>query len=741
MNSKIAIRADFKVHFGDQNNVVFYSEDQHFLLQNAIFVEIVRQVKQSVVSPNEIINNLSSLFPSSSVRKALDMMMGKFLIESNIKNFSETTIAFWYAHGIGPTILEIQQEKIALRIKKFGDVNQESLDSLTQALNNLGFRTDENGDFTVVVLENYLGHDHNDFKELIRDQKNWLPVRTRGNKFWIGPIFCAESTFCWKCLERSLKENLRVQVDLFGSASENLGKPSNSYIKANEEMAFNLCGLQIAKWLANPTDHQLINHIFTFDGLKLAGDLHRVGLVFCKDCQELKNENSYHQLKDSDKKIKDSSGSRSASYEETIEVLKVIESPITGIIPTLKSFEVNGTWVVCANQNFPLVSEKGEFEEKSLRIPNVVVGKGGSKIQAKIGCYAEAVERYNSTYSNQSCVYSTQEKLDRRAYSPDELLLFSKKQYAIRDEINRNVGHFNFIPRQYDGSAINWSRLSSLSGDDFVYMPTSYCYMNYHNQAEVAMCPGDSNGNASGNSIEEALVYALLELIERDAVAIWWYNRVEYPSIDITSVSDPQILKLVRKHLENGRNAYLLDITTDLRIPTFAAISVDCDGNRIYFGTASNLDPTVAMTRAFLELNQIMTREMVDKNFTFSKFQGNERDLAKWIANENIGTHPHLQDSKKISFDLNKYQIFASDNFKEEILFLDALLKKNHLHCYWCNLSNLNIPFYTVKVVVPGLRHFWRRLAPGRLYEVPVKMGLQTNIISEGDLNPISYFL
>jgi ribosomal protein S12 methylthiotransferase accessory factor len=39
-----------------------------------------------------------------------------------------------------------------------------------------------------------------------------------------------------------------------------------------------------------------------------------------------------------------------------------------------------------------------------------------------------------------------------------------------------------------------------------------------------------------------------------------------------------------------------------------------------------------------------------------------------------------------------------------------------------------------VRVVVPGLRHFYRRFAPGRLYDVPVKLGLRDRPISESEL-------
>jgi ribosomal protein S12 methylthiotransferase accessory factor len=46
-----------------------------------------------------------------------------------------------------------------------------------------------------------------------------------------------------------------------------------------------------------------------------------------------------------------------------------------------------------------------------------------------------------------------------------------------------------------------------------------------------------------------------------------------------------------------------------------------------------------------------------------------------------------------------------------------------------------------VKVVVPGLRHFWARFAPGRLYDVPVTMGWLREPLREEDLNPIPIFI
>jgi ribosomal protein S12 methylthiotransferase accessory factor len=45
------------------------------------------------------------------------------------------------------------------------------------------------------------------------------------------------------------------------------------------------------------------------------------------------------------------------------------------------------------------------------------------------------------------------------------------------------------------------------------------------------------------------------------------------------------------------------------------------------------------------------------------------------------------------------------------------------------------------KVIVPGLRHFWARLAPGRLYDVPVQLGWLARPLAEHELNPIPMFL
>jgi ribosomal protein S12 methylthiotransferase accessory factor len=52
---------------------------------------------------------------------------------------------------------------------------------------------------------------------------------------------------------------------------------------------------------------------------------------------------------------------------------------------------------------------------------------------------------------------------------------------------------------------------------------------------------------------------------------------------------------------------------------------------------------------------------------------------------------------------------------------------------------DVNMP--VVKVIVPGLRHFWPRFAPGRLFDVPVRLGRLSEKTAYEDLNPIPLYV
>jgi Uncharacterized conserved protein len=83
----------------------------------------------------------------------------------------------------------------------------------------------------------------------------------------------------------------------------------------------------------------------------------------------------------------------------------------------------------------------------------------------------------------------------------------------------------------------------------------------------------DSNGCAAGNTLEEAIVQGFLELVERDAYAIWWYNRLQRPAVDLSQFNDYYVRDLQAQLADHGRRLWLLDVTSDLGVPTYVAIT------------------------------------------------------------------------------------------------------------------------------------------------------------------------
>jgi ribosomal protein S12 methylthiotransferase accessory factor len=116
---------------------------------------------------------------------------------------------------------------------------------------------------------------------------------------------------------------------------------------------------------------------------------------------------------------------------------------------------------------------------------------------------------------------------------------------------------------------IEWSPVWSLRDNCFKYLPTSLLYFFYSGPAAFQ---ADSNGCAAGNTVEEAIVQGFLELVERDAYAIWWYNQSQRNEVDLDAFNDSYVQDLKNQLADTGRKLWVLDVTSDLGVPTYVAI-------------------------------------------------------------------------------------------------------------------------------------------------------------------------
>jgi ribosomal protein S12 methylthiotransferase accessory factor len=82
-----------------------------------------------------------------------------------------------------------------------------------------------------------------------------------------------------------------------------------------------------------------------------------------------------------------------------------------------------------------------------------------------------------------------------------------------------------------------------------------------------------------------------------------------------------------------------------------------------------------------------------------------------------------------------------SDDLREDVLTCVEIAAKQGMEVLVLDQTRPDIGLNVVKVIVPGMRHFWKRLAPGRLYDVPVKLGWMPESLKENQLNPFPMFL
>ena len=142
----------------------------------------------------------------------------------------------------------------------------------------------------------------------------------------------------------------------------------------------------------------------------------------------------------------------------------------------------------------------------------------------------------------------------------------------------------------------------------FKYLPTGLLYFFYEDFHT------DSNGCAAGNTREEAIVQGFLELVERDAYAIWWYNRLQRPEVDLSEFDDSYIRDI---RASSPTTAARSGCSTSPAISACRPMSRSCTGckdgkENIEFGSGAHFDRRIALLRSLTELSQFLSIDVIN---------------------------------------------------------------------------------------------------------------------------------
>jgi oxazoline/thiazoline synthase len=367
-------------------------------------------------------------------------------------------------------------------------------------------------------------------------------------------------------------------------------------------------------------------------------------------------------------------------------------------------------------------SQRGVW--KGLRAP--CVGKGMTDVQARASALGEALERYSGLFrGDENRIKASYQQLIDKAIHPNACMNFSARQYREREEWNQREAEYNWVPEPFDEEReVEWTPVWSLTEERFKYLATASCYFGYPFSAEHDFCRPDSNGNAAGASLEEAILQGFLELVERDSVALWWYNRIGRPYVELASFGEPYFQALAELYRILGRSMHVLDISADFPISVFAAVSSSRkDEQDLLLGFGAHLKPRVAIARALTEMNQALAVAIAGEMPRF--FVGEPFEDA-FLAPEPAARPKTRGD----------YVFPESADLGESVSACVKLARKRNLETLVLDQTRVDARMRSVKVVVPGMRPWWARFGPGRLYDVPVKIGWRAEALREDQLNP-----
>lgn len=217
-------------------------------------------------------------------------------------------------------------------------------------------------------------------------------------------------------------------------------------------------------------------------------------------------------------------------------------------------------------------------------------GKATEPLGAMLGCLGEAAEF-----------------LSQQAWGDEALAVDVRPPVSPGDEARtaRLLDFAGYLESAAD-QPLAWTPARRLHDGVESWLPATLCYRGFGPEAPAPRLKLGS-GCAVGAVPAEAQLHGLLELIERDAVALWWLGgrrprRVSGEAIEASGIAG--LMGRLRRG-RTGRRHWLLDLTTEFAVPVVVSASCEPDGSGLACGFAARADTAEAIRAAALEMCQM----------------------------------------------------------------------------------------------------------------------------------------
>ena len=209
-----------------------------------------------------------------------------------------------------------------------------------------------------------------------------------------------------------------------------------------------------------------------------------------------------------------------------------------------------------------------------------------------------------------------------------------------------------------------------------------------------------SNGLSSGNTYAEAVCGGLYEVIERDATYIAQERLATLRRVDLDSITDATVSRIVQTLRASDITPVLLDATSDIGVPTYICYLLDIEsGQGMHRGYAAHLDPAVAMSRALTETVQARAvwiagsrDDLTHERYTEVKSLDTAAALTAFYRHATISANAHADRS--------------TDTFEDDIATLCAILQAAGIPEPLVYEFTHDLPCSVVRVLIPTLEGY-----------------------------------
>jgi bacteriocin biosynthesis cyclodehydratase domain-containing protein len=731
---------NFSVYILPSDAVCLYSEDRKFFLHGKLSCALASAIGKDGARLGQVIRALKDDFPAEQIQEAVKQLLDRRYVVRASGASTGNVAAFWASIGLPPETAADNLKKCRVRIES---IDVKGAREMGAALSRLGVRVVKGAaDFTVTLVNDYLEGRLDELnRRHLANHMPWVLVQPSGAFPLVGPVFRPGEGACWKCLFARMIRNREVKGFLERGAARPVAVSPLARAPFGHG-AIQLAAVEVAKAIATDFRTDLRDNVISVDLLGSTIARHHVeARPQCSACgrdKELRDPNRAPapiELKGGTKLVMTSGGYRTVTSHATVARFRRHVSPLTGVVSRLERIEVdlplNASYA--ARHNFSGPAETVDELREAMKGGSF--GKGSTAEQGEASALMEAIERYSGIFQGDEIAVTRRftDFAPGEAILPNDVLLFSDAQYRRRlaAPLDSHDSHDRTpTPAPFNRSAeTEWSPVWSLRDGRFKYLPTSMLYFFHRGDSEINHISADSNGCAAGNTLEEAIVQGFLELVERDSYAIWWYNRVQRPAVDLSAFEDTYVRDLQSQLAATGRRVWVLDITNDLGVPSFVAISHSQKGGEesVEYGSGSHFDARIALLRTLTELNQFLSIGLIGGREAEPSGDGpfRLRDHPYHLPNDGPPTRPDLHST------------FGQIDTREQVMACVQIAKRAGLDFLVLDQTRPDIGVSVARVIVPGLRHFYRRFAPGRLYDVPVKLGWLDRPVPESELNPL----